>query len=90
MGFLKMASGNHPLPEMVTDIAKSARARWNAGAQFHVYRQTAASYLNAPVLADALDAIAAVGWDLHSQSSHMNTVALNEEVVIYTFVRPRD
>lgn len=44
--------------------------------------------MNEKGLNDAIDGILRMGWTLHSTALSFNTVAMNKEVGLFTFLRP--
>ncbi len=88
MGVLKGLGGEWPQPEHVKRKVEQAEQAWNDGLLCFVYKQIATSGLSEEGLNDALDGILRIGWVLHSTALSFNTVGMNKEVALFTFLRP--
>jgi len=68
--------------------AETAQRVWDSGQRGYVWRAIAFNDNTPQSMTMTLDAILAVGWQLHSTAAASNTTGPNSEVVFFTFVRP--
>jgi hypothetical protein len=68
--------------------AENAQEAWDAGSRAFVCRVAAMTSNNPKGVTTTLDAILAIGWQLHSTAAAFNTTGLNTEVLFFTFLRP--
>lgn len=87
-GFFKKLEGKDET--QINAAVQRAQKAWSENKKCLVWRHQAFTNLNDDALTEILDRILTIGVVLFDTAMVFNTVGLNTEVAMFTFLRPKD